>query len=151
MKPVMVFFALLAGVFSHANTIVQDSSSVCLNVPAYAELQMPAAINFEPLPQNEKGAAKQFRANNKLLLESNVSVQLVAVAPSVTNGVNAYTPTVFIDNKKDQAFLSYQAGVQTIDLRMDMNLPANEIQKAGEYNGELSVMVVADLELQSCP
>ena len=77
-------------------------------------------------------------------------MQLVAFAPSVSNGIDTFTPNVFIDNKQDQIFIDYVAGVQSLDIRMDINLPEYEIQKAGEYNGTLDVVVMADLAVESC-
>ena len=150
MKGLITACALCLSYHSHASLLLEESVTVCLSVPAYAGLQIPSAINFESISKNSKGASKRFRATDELLLESNVPVQLVAFAPSVSNGIDTFTPNVFIDNKKDQIFIDYVAGVQSLDIRMDINLPEYEIQKAGEYNGTLDVVVMADLAVKGC-
>lgn len=141
---------LLVSYQSLAMAITESSSKVCLFVPAYADLIMPESIEFEPISQNDKGAVKHLRAMHQLQLEANVPVQVIASSPTLTNGVASYTPNVLINQKKDQVYLEYMSGSQTIDLRMDVNLPANEIQKAGEYKGDLNIVVMADLDVQGC-
>jgi hypothetical protein len=150
MKGVIAACTLCLSYHSHASLLLEESAKVCLSVPAYANLQIPSVINFESISKNSKGASKRFRASDELLLESNVPVQIVAIAPSISNGIETYTPNVFIDDKKDQTFIDYVAGVQSLDIRMDINLPENEIQKAGEYTGTLDVVVMADFAVEGC-
>lgn len=150
MKGVITAFALFLSHMTHASLLLEESVKVCLSVPAYAELQIPSTINFESISKNSKGAPKHFRAEGELQLESNSPVQLVAIAPAVSNGIETFTPNVFIDNKRDQMFIDYVAGGQTLDIRMDINLPENEIQKAGVYTGTLDVVVMADLAVEAC-
>lgn len=146
----MILSLLLVSYQALAVAITESSSKICLFVPAYADLIMPESIEFESISQNEKGAAKHLRASHQLQLEANVPVQVIASSPTLTNGLASYTPNVLINQKKDQAYLAYMPGSQTIDLRMDMNLPANEIQKAGDYTGALNIVVMADLDVQGC-
>lgn len=133
-----------------ANVLSEDSANVCLSVPAYAEVRLPDEINFQPLAKSEKGATKRFRANDQIELEANVPVQLIASSISLSDGTEVYTPDVFIDKKSGVIELPYSSGLQSLELRMDMNLPTDEIQKAGEYTGSLNVIVMADLAVDSC-
>ena len=110
MKGVITAFALFLSHMTHASLLLEESVKVCLSVPAYAELQIPSTINFESISKNSKGAPKHFRAEGELQLESNSPVQLVAIAPAVSNGIETFTPNVFIDNKRDQMFIDYVAG-----------------------------------------
>jgi len=133
-----------------ASMLSESTARVCMSVPAYAELRMPEKVTFEPIAKSLKGASKRFRALDQMELEANVPVRLVASVVTLSNGEGSYTPDVYIDNQSGIVDVPYASRPQLFDLKMDMNLPMDEIQKAGDYEGSFDVIVMADLEVGSC-
>ena len=125
------------------------TAKVCLQVAPFAAVSLTQPISLEPLNQGVKGP-KHYRGQSALLLEANTDVELFVMASSMTDGIEVVTPQVKVDRKLGQIEVPYTQGGTEHRLDMDVSWSADHIQKAGFYEGQVSVIVSALNTVDTC-
>lgn len=149
--PILRTLALLMFTVSSAQaaSLSSGTANVCMNVAPYAEVALTQPLDLEPVNKQQKGAS-HYRAQSALWLETNADVELNVMASSISDGVETVMPRVKLDNRSGIVNVPYVRGGSTHDIHMDVTWSKDHIQKAGFYQGQVSVIVTANLAETSC-
>lgn len=149
MKLIVLLAGLVGPLWVSAQQLASATSTVCLSVAPYAEVAMSAPLDLQPVNQAIKNPS-HYRAETELWLEANSDVELNIMATAISHGQESVVPKVKLNNRSGIVDVPYEEGGSSHIIRMDVNWSEGHVQKAGLYEGEISVLVMTNFEDSGC-
>jgi len=150
MKVFTAIVFLLVIPMAYALPISSHTAKVCLSIAPFAEVEINEDVLLTAIDASENNVPSHYRGETKLLVQSNTNIELLVSNGAISNQAEIFHPVITLNKQKGILPVPYSNSGHEVDLKMDLKLAGGQIVKAGNYEGSINVIVMAELEAASC-
>lgn len=125
-------------------------ANVCLSIEPYAEVEIKEGIELTALDQANTKVPSRYRGATSFVLHSNTDVELMVISLDFVGGNTSVIHSITLNKVKGRLLVPYSDIEHEVDVQMDVKVVRSDILKAGVYEGEINVIVMAAIESVGC-